>query len=487
MAPGGGSRGCAAAGPGRRQAFTGRCRPGRYPPAPVRLPSPTALLPSRQPLMVRAAYRRDLAAAGTFNIPVALLEGGVVGVLSKTVFDVSNFGFAAIMAAPMFANLTSIVWTRAARGRSKARCVAGLMAALLVLVAAVALLPTDRNGSYGLVLTVVLGRCLLAGQVSVRSAIWRLNYPRASRARTTGRVLLLASLLLALIPLAVGPLLDRSPGSFRVIYPAAGLLGLVAVFQMLGLRVRTERALLRAEQNPAHDADTPVRRNGRPHGFASVLREDHRFRQYMVCQFLAGVANMMGNTAFALFIIDALLDRPTANRDGMLLTTTVPLILAVLSVSWWSRLLDRTHITSFRIAHGLTWVVGQGLCFVAAWYGHLWMLILPQLVNGLMRGGGMIAWQLGHNDFADKRLAALYMGIHQTLTGVRGAFAPFLGVWLLAGHDALQLGPWRIGAWEGIGEGVFVITTLIAIAAWAGFWRLSVLLKAEGAGHAADG
>jgi len=173
----------------------------------------------------------------------------------------------------------------------------------------------------------------------------------------------------------------------------------------------------------------------------------------------------------------------------MVLSTTIPLILATLSVPLWSRLLDRTHITTYRIGHGLTWVVGQGLAFVAAWYGHFWMLFLPQIVNGMMRGGGMIAWQLGHNDFADKRLAALYMGIHQTLTGVRGAFAPFLGVWLLAGHHAFSV-PFTglsLPAWPGIGEGVFVITTLLAIAAWAGFWRLSVLLKREGAGHASDG
>ena len=68
--------------------------------------------------MARHAYRRELWSAASFSPVAALLEGGVVGVLSKTVFEVSNFGFAAIMAAPMFANLTSLLWTRAARGLS---------------------------------------------------------------------------------------------------------------------------------------------------------------------------------------------------------------------------------------------------------------------------------------------------------------------------------------------------------------------------------
>jgi len=446
-----------------------------------------ALNPARQTPLVRHAYARELRSAATFSPAVALLEGGVVGVLSKTVFDVSNFGFAAIMAAPMFANLTSLFWTRAARGRRKARFVAGVMALLCVLVAAVASLPTTGLGSTGLVWAVVVGRCLLSGLITVRSAIWRLNFPRASRARLTGNVLLVASLVFAVLPLAVGPLLDVYPHAFRWIYPAAATLGLVGVTQMFRLRVRTEPALLRAENNPAADPGTPLRRDGRPHGFVSVLAEDHRFRQYMVCQFIAGVANMMGNTAFALYIVEQIRHRDDANGLGMLLTTSLPLLLAMLSLPLWSRLLDRTHIATYRITHGLTWVFGQSLSFVAAWHGPLWLLFLPQVLLGLMRGGGMIAWQLGHNDFADKRLAALYMGIHQTLTGVRGAFAPFLGVWLLAGHDAFGVAGWEVPAWGGIHEGVFVITTLLAIAAWLGFWRLSVRLKREGSGHAADG
>lgn len=447
----------------------------------------TTLNPARQAPLVRHAYRRELWTAATFGPVIALLEGGVVGVLSKTVFNVSNLGFAAIVAAPMFANLTSLLWTRAARGRRKGRFLAGMMAMLSLLLVAIALLPVTAAGSTGLVVAVVLGRCLMAGLSTVRSAIWRLNFPRKNRARITGNVLLVVSLLSATVPLAAGSLLDVYPLAFRWIYPLAAVLGLVGVTQMFRLRVRTERALIHAEKNPHADPNTPLRRNGRPHGFVSVLVEDHRFRQYMVCQFFAGLANMMGNTAFALFIIEKIRHRDDANFLGMTLTTSLPLLLTMLSLPLWSRLLDRSHIASFRITHGLTWVFGQSFAFLAAWYGHLWMLFLPQVLLGLMRGGGQIAWQLGHNDFADKRLAALYMGIHQTLTGVRGAFAPFLGVWLLAGHSAFALGDYQFKAWEGIGEGVFVITTLLAITAWLGFWRLSTRLKAEGAGRAVDG
>jgi hypothetical protein len=42
--------------------------------------------------------------------------------------------------------------------------------------------------------------------------------------------------------------------------------------------------------------------------------------------------------------------------------------------------------------------------------------------------GGKLGWNLGHNDFASDDQSTLYMGIHVTLTGVRGLIAPLAGV-----------------------------------------------------------
>ncbi|MEM6458837.1 MAG: hypothetical protein AAF710_05540, partial [Planctomycetota bacterium] len=91
--------------------------------------------------------------------------------------------------------------------------------------------------------------------------------------------------------------------------------------------------------------------------------------------------------------------------------------------------------------------------------------------------------------FADRRLAALYMGIHQTLTGLRGAFAPFLGVLLLAGWGPATLPGTghTLPAWDGLGPGVFLITTGLAVVAWLGFCGLARRLHAEGRSKASDG
>ncbi len=422
---------------------------------------------------------------------MALLDAGVVGVFGKIVFGISNTQFAMISASPMFANLLGFVWTRASRGRRKTAFAGMLMSVMLVLVAAVAVLPKDTSGggwgAAGLVLAVVAGRCLMAGIVTMRSAVWRMNFPRSARARITGKFVLCATLILAAVPYPVGRLLDHDPNWFRAIYPIAAVFGIIGILAYTRIRVRQEPALLRSERDPHHDRDMPRRTDGRPHNFVSVLREDHHFRSYMTWQFFAGVANMMGNTAFALFVIETIKDRDDANTLGMLLTTTVPLACATLTVPLWSKLLDRRHIARYRISHGLTWVLGQSACYLAAVTGQLWLFFLPMILRGVMQGGGMIAWSLGHNDFADKRLAALYMGIHQTLTGVRGAFAPFLGVWLLAGWDGFSWWGGDIPPWAGIGPQVFILSTGFAVVAWLGFWSLSQQLESQGKGEASDG
>jgi hypothetical protein len=81
---------------------------------------------------------------------------------------------------------------------------------------------------------------------------------------------------------------------------------------------------------------------------------------------------------------------------------------------------------------------------------------------GIARGGGALAWQLGHNDFADQKALSAYMGIHVTLTGVRGAIMPFLGMVLYIGFLDVA----------GIGAHLFGIAAGLSVISWVGFRRL---------------
>lgn len=94
-------------------------------------------------------------------------------------------------------------------------------------------------------------------------------------------------------------------------------------------------------------------------------------------------------------------------------------------------------------------------------------LVAGRLLTSIVNAGSTLAWQIGHNDFAPRDQLSAYMGIHVTLTGLRGALAPFLGM-------ALYLG-WRppgLGFDLALGAGLFLMAALMGLYAWRGFHEL---------------
>ena len=60
------------------------------------------------------------------------------------------------------------------------------------------------------------------------------------------------------------------------------------------------------------------------------------------------------------------------------------------------------------------------------------------------------------------------MGVHVTLTGVRGAIAPFVGMALYLGWDAKG----HVPGSTGLGVWLFLLSALLGSVAWRGFTRL---------------
>lgn len=436
-----------------------------------------------QPRMARPSYAHELVTASTFPMAVAMFESGVIGVLAKKTFHVSEFELATIMAAPIFANLTSFMWAMLARGRRKIPFITLFQSAVILILLAVSFLPTVKPGPTLLVVAVVLSRCALAGMVTLRSTVWRQNYPEALRAQITGRFTVMASLIMAVGPLVGFFIQDVSPESFRWLYRVVAVIAAVGVVSFSRIRLRGEKHLLTFERQPAakpqphgepghvyafEPGAEPVKR----HTVWTILREDHDYRWYMVWQFVGGMANLLGNFALIRLVIQLTAGMTYEYATSILITTTIPMAIAMMTVPWWARYLDRVHIARFRTRQGLFWIASQFTTWLASLTGLVGLLALPRVIDGASRGGGMLAWNLGHNDFADRRMVPLYMGIHVTLTGVRGFLAPYLAVTLLYGWEPDALPSLTLPAFAGIGVHVFLVTTALAVIAELGFIRL---------------
>jgi hypothetical protein len=78
------------------------------------------------------------------------------------------------------------------------------------------------------------------------------------------------------------------------------------------------------------------------------------------------------------------------------------------------------------------WLYGAGAAVVVVtlgtWSGWSPALWLGSLLLAFAYAGANLGWNLGHNDFASVGRAQHYMGVHVTLTGVRGAIGPPVGI-----------------------------------------------------------
>jgi hypothetical protein len=201
-------------------------------------------------------------------------------------------------------------------------------------------------------------------------------------------------------------------------------------------------------------------------GFLEVLRHDRHYARYQIYQFTAGAANMIIEAPLVYLITRQL---GAGYTESIALTTVIPFAVSVVTLPLWASYLDRVHVAEFRARQSVLWILSQLLLWVGALTGSLWWIGASRLVLGIARGGGSLAWQLGHNDFADQKSLSTYMGIHVTLTGVRGATMPFLGMLLYVGIADLP----------GIGAQLFLLAAVLSAISWVGFRRLHQRMAAE--------
>ncbi len=423
------------------------------------------------PPMSRANYRWELSSACFTPFAMACVEGGVIGVIAKKTFDAPDAVIAALSAAPAMANITGFFWIRLLRGRDRVRAVVVTQLLWMLCVALIAAAPVNTLGLAMLVILAICARSALAGLYNARSELWRANYARQARAHVTGRLTIVHSLVSGLAGLAIAWGMDmyaeQAPWTFRPLYLAAAALGLIGAWCFSNVRWRARASILAEERTPGSEsaragAGTMI----------SVLKNDAAYRRFMSAQFVLGMAQLAGTAPFVSAVAE-MMDYSAA----IALTHVIPILMPIVSIPMWSRLLDRMHIVNFRVYHTWVFVIANVITCAALLLGAggalalaIPLLYLSRGVVGVGFGGGRLAWAIGHHDFAPPHLANVYTGIHVTLTGVRGAIAPFIGVFLYSGWD------FRVGdvhlAWEGLGGWVFGIFALVNIVAARMFSRL---------------
>ncbi|MGD8452159.1 MAG: hypothetical protein PVJ57_10105 [Phycisphaerae bacterium] len=406
---------------------------------------------------VPALARRNLAAElrhmALWGCVVGSIEGPFASVVASKTFGAPELLTSLVFATPIIANLLNILWSVIIRGRPRVRTFTILACGVLLGLSSIALNSAAWQpwSAWLFAGQVGLTHLFLSGLVTLRTTMWKANYPGSHRAQIAGRIQTLRLLLSLLTVASLSALFDRNPDLYRYVYPGVAVLGLLSLWPLRRMRMRGERAeLRRLHMHLAERESNAAGGRGLWAGLkeaAGILRTDRVFAAYMSAQFLLGSANFFTDPV----LVNVLTRRfDLGYSHSTLLLYQVPTVMVLISIRFWARFFDRVGVLRFRIYNSGCWLLAF-VCVtvsmaVVGWWGiemlpvALVILFIGRILSGTGNGGGAIAWNIGHLHFAREHQTELYMGIHVALTGLRGLLMP------LAGWTAnYYLGYWSFG------------------------------------------
>ncbi len=372
---------------------------------------------------VAARIRVELLSWASLAFMLALIEGGVMGVLIKNGFSgkvsdlTLNLAVAIATGAPYYSNLLSFVWVKLSHGRHKARLVSNLGIICCFCTLIISQIPMTTLGLVILLLLLITARFCWSGIMTVRSTIWRVNYPRYIRGRVTARLATLTAFLMSLSAFSAGWVLDWQFSAFPWLYGSFALFSLTGAYYYRKLSVRHQKKSLHREKSESQSLSFVQ--------VFKVLAENKPFARYMLAMFILGTGNLMFMAPFIVFLNE---HTELTRTSQILLTTAIPLALIPFAVGWWAKLLDGNHIFYFRAVHSWGFVLALATYTLAQVTDITLLYYIGACIYGIAVSGGVIGWNLGHNDFVGKASPMEYMAVHVTLTGIRGAIAPIVGI-----------------------------------------------------------
>lgn len=424
-------------------------------------------------------FRYEFISVALMAAALACVDVKVLGVLASKAFHAGPWVITLIAASDAIANITSLFWTRYLHGTDRVRSANMLQFCVIGCVLGIAVAPLAGVGIAMLTILAILARVFVTGIINARTDLWRANYPRDARGRVIARFTTAGTAVIATVALLIALSMDfkadaaRAVGfegldwlegnAFRGVYFFAAVTACFGARAFARVRWRGRAVQIKAEK--AH-TDRGEQHSASARSMIDILRRDKEYRRFMAAQFVLGAPNLAAEPIFILSLASFEMNYTQA----MTLTRIIPIIVPMLVVNLWGRLLDRMHIVRFRSYHSWVFVVANLMMAVAFITHDLATLYASRVVLGIAFGGGLLAWELGHHDFAKREDAAAYMGIHVTLTGIRGIFAPFLGTLIFMPAGLAWLGlDWR---YPGLGPWTFVLLAIISAIGGLMFVRL---------------
>lgn len=259
------------------------------------------------------------------------------------------------------------------------------------------------------------------------------NLPETVRERTLSHACIIDYCGAAVMTLLLGLFLDNFEQSWRLLFPAMALVGLLSTAFLMRIPI-LESPELALSAFPKFRFSFKEEVIKPWHQAWKLIQERADFANFQIGFMLGGAGLMIMQPALPVFFVDTLQLSYTELSLALALCKGVGVALAS---PLWTRLYGKLTIYSFC---GFVTFLAAGfpLLLLAAPF-HLQLLYLAYIFYGVMQAGSEMGWHMSGLYFAKEKESSAFSSINVLTVGMRGSVVPAFGAIILASTSSIEV------------------------------------------------
>ena len=237
---------------------------------------------------------------------------------------------------------------------------------------------------------------------------------------TANKVIMLISTFL------FGLLADKIPYSYIYVYPALGILGISSIIILT--KIDAHAPLIKKTTKRLSEKIKEAGKN-----LILILKTDKPFRDFEIGFMFYGLAWLLSIAVIAIFLKSYL----ELSYSGIAFYKNLYGTISIILTPFFGKLMGKTDPRKFAVytfLMMLLYLLFMGLTQFMPSYIEIfnikiyWSLLVSFTAYGIFGAMMGILWYIGSAYFSKDENVTYYQSIHLSLTGVRGAFAPLVGI-----------------------------------------------------------
>lgn len=272
-------------------------------------------------------------------------------------------------------------------------------------------------GPWFVIFASALFMAMFRGVVPAWMEIFKLNLPGESKNHVFSWGSIVSYVVGALLPLAIGPLLDGYNLSWRWIFAGTAVLGIAGVVFQLRIPIEIKKI------PPTKPISLVAPWKEAWHLFTT--RKDFRYYQIGFMIF-GGTGLMIMQPALPAFFIDVL---GLSYTELSIALTLCKGIGFALTSPLWAKVMAKTEM--FRFSSMITFFAALFPIILIMSQFHVTWVYVAYIAYGMMQAGSELNWHLSGPHFAKEEESTAFSRFNILMVGVRGCFIPQIGSLLI--------------------------------------------------------